>query len=291
MQRSVESQAYRLEASGSRVSGGGPNAGGAAVGGGSGRLTGRRRSTVDAVATEQSLVEAAVVEVKRVLDHESAELYRESLSRRDSAVPEPGDAELREVIDELLRTEGNYLRDMRFTVSKFGKPLRELLDAAQTKAIFSNLAQILELHARLVTALPEPEERPSPQRFADAPAPAPVAAERSGGGGGSAASTSSSKRRSSLSMAAKGQAVASAFVKMQPFFKCYATYCANYPYVSGALLKARQEPRVSAFLQGAELTHSTKLQQLLFRPVQRMCALHADCSCLLLFRPVQHMCA
>ena len=32
---------------------------------------------------------------------------------------------------------------------------------------------------------------------------------------------------------------------MQPYFKSYAQYCSNYPYVSGALLGARAEPRVA----------------------------------------------
>ena len=235
-------------------------------GGGSGNAMSSllRRRAPGAEVNEQSLVEAAVVDIKRVLDHESAELYRESLSQQDAAVSEPGDTEMREVIDELLRTEAHYLADMRFTVSKFAKPLRELLDAGQTKAIFSNLAQILELHARLLTSLPEPDARPS-----DSPP------RTAAGGGGSysghlqGSSGSSSRRR--LSVAAKGHTVATAFIRMQPFFKCYSTYCANYPYVSGALLKARSEHRVASFLQGAELAHSISLQALLFRPVQRMC--------------------
>ena len=159
--RSVESGAYRIEAQSAKGGGGGGGSGSfnnvapllATGGASSGKRVGRRGSVQEsAAATEQSMAEAAIVDIKRVLDHESAELYRESqrASRNWSAAPADAasaadSVELRELFDELLRTEDNYLRDMRFAVTKFGKPLRELLDAAQTKTIFSNLAQILEL--------------------------------------------------------------------------------------------------------------------------------------------------
>ena len=58
---------------------------------------------------------------------------------------------------------------------------------------------------------------------------------------------------------------------MQPYFKSYSAYCANYPYVGGTLAAACSEPRVATFLHGAEAQHGVTLPALLFRPVQRMC--------------------
>ena len=120
----------------------------------------RRSIVVSAAATSaaESTAEVGLDDIKRVLDHESAELFRESQpnsrgSQRDSS---SDDFQLGEVLDELLRTEANYMRDMRFTVAKFAKPLRELLDAAQMQSIFSNLATIVELHANLSEVLPQP---------------------------------------------------------------------------------------------------------------------------------------
>ena len=76
----------------------------------------------------------------------------------------------------------------------------------------------------------------------------------------------------STSIGERAHEVASAFIRLQPYFKSYATYSANYPYVAGALAKAREaHPRVHTFLANAELMHSVSLSALLFRPVQRMC--------------------
>ena len=49
---------------------------------------------------------------------------------------------------------------MRFAANKFAKPLKELLEPAPLKTIFSNLSQILELHSNLVASLPEPTAAP-----------------------------------------------------------------------------------------------------------------------------------
>ena len=126
------------------------------------RMSRSRRSSSnlpEAPAAAAATAETGIDDIKRVLDHESAELFRESLQPHTGPTKHL-DFQLGEVLDELLATEANYLRDMRFTVSKFAKPLRELLDAAQVQAIFSNLATLLELHANLSSALPQPDGPP-----------------------------------------------------------------------------------------------------------------------------------
>ena len=229
-------------------------------------IAGRRASSTDrllhattpksSAPSDQPL--SGLEDMKNLLNHGQKELYRESLTPT-APTATAADYQLNEVLDELLNTEANYLRDITFAVQKFGKPLRELLTAAQATAVFSNLATLLELHANLSQILPQPDV--AAPLAVDGQAPA----ERQKAPGSSRASYAAT------SVAAKGQAVASAFITMQPYFKSYATYCSNYPYVAGALKKAREAPRVAAFLQGAELTHNVKLLQMLFRPVQRMC--------------------
>jgi hypothetical protein len=147
---------------------------------------------------------------------------------------------------------------MRFTVTKFAKPMKEMLTTAETQAIFSNLAQLLELHARLSSALPQPDARAA-QHGSQRSLFTPTAR-----GGRATYAT--------MSLEDKGRAIARAFIEHQPYFKTYAQYCANYPYVAGALGNALDDnAAVATFLSGAELTHSVALTALLFRPVQRMC--------------------
>ena len=299
--------------------------------------------------------------MKRVLDHESSELYRNS---QQPPAKGSNDWALNEVLDELLKTEANYARDMHFTANKFAKPLRELLDAATAHKIFSNLATLMELHDTLASHLPEADgtdgtdagDTRSPVNLLQA-----QSAELSSAMTASPTDRANERRRSlqsrasynGLSVEAKGRQIAHAFILMQcakpghrilerlpyncrialvhpqcrresrrinhcggcetplllllfalptasfsrslsranhanslsfsrldfpsntdacrPYFKSYATYCANYPYVSQALPLACAEPRVETFLKGAELTHSVTLTALLFRPVQRMC--------------------
>ena len=78
--------------------------------------------------------------------------------------------------------------------------------------------------------------------------------------------------RTDASVLERGREVAEAFLRLHPYFKCYAQYCANYPYAPEAIVKACADARVTSFLAQAEATHQIKLQALLFRPVQRMFA-------------------
>ena len=68
-----------------------------------------------------------------------------------------------------------------------------------------------------------------------------------------------SAREDGLEPFVVGERMLPAFMKLLPFFKMYSTYCAGYPNMSGA--------PAEAILSKAH----TPLEQLLFRPVQRMC--------------------
>ena len=70
------------------------------------------------------------------------------------------DHELREVLLELLKTEGNYLADLQFTTKEFAAPLHALLKQEQYFDIFANLEQLEQLHMRLETD-PSPRAPPS----------------------------------------------------------------------------------------------------------------------------------
>ena len=230
--------------------------------------------TTPAVAAEESLER-----VKRVLDRESADLYQQGLELARQAPASVHDGQLGEVLDELLNTEANYLRDMHFVVNKFAKPMRELLDSAAMQSIFSNLATILELHAKLSEALPQPEPISPGARdgagdashFFSACAATAAEGDEAQSGRERARSREARLSFAQTPLGLKVHEVASAFIAVQPFFKSYAMYCANYPYVGGALTKARSEPRLAVFLDRAEAMHNVTLMALLFRPVQRMC--------------------
>ena len=94
------------------------------------------------------------------------------------------------------------LQDLRFTITELLTPLQKLLTATAHNAVFANLQQIAELHARLEDELQEAKRVPKKE---------------------------------------KGEKIASAFIALLPFFKMYATYCANYGDVAHALEQVRLE--------------------------------------------------
>ena len=63
-----------------------------------------------------------------------------------------------EVLEELLKTEANYLEDLRFTIREFEGPLRGPMDSQTHYDVFSNLLQLESLHVKLETDL-EPARR------------------------------------------------------------------------------------------------------------------------------------
>ena len=131
-----------------------------------------------------------------------------------------------------LHPSSRSLQDLRFTIAELLTPLQKLLTAAAHNAVFANLQQIAELHARLEDELQEAKRVPKKE---------------------------------------KGEKIASAFIALLPFFKMYATYCANYGDVAHALEQVQQDAASAALLHDVYERSGTTLAALLFRPVQRIC--------------------
>ena len=145
-------------------------------------------------------------------------------------------------VEEILRTEGDYVLALRTLTTGYLPRLVPVLEGDERQTIFGNAETILgvhiELHARLEKAQAAPTLREE------------VAA------------------------------VSSAFVTMLPFLKLYASYCANYVAALDALEHARTgrlavadvirraEGEIATHRQGEGDLH---LGACLIRPVKRLC--------------------
>ena len=139
----------------------------------------------------------------------------------------------RDVLDEILQTEANYIADVRYACAELMAPLAELVDAETTSAIFANLPQISMMHQTVEQEL----------------APA---------------------RQDGASTAVVGESILAAFLKLLPFFKMYNVYCASYTKADKAIAAAAEKKGARAILDKA-VREAAPLEALLFRPVQRMC--------------------
>ena len=207
----------------------------------------------DAHAQLKEVLSAQRAELETIAREEEAQAEEEEemvrTSRRDDAdseglrIHEARLHEMRsrdgrqfhEVLLEILSTEARYIADLRFVVTEFLAPMRNLLPPRAHADVFSNLEQLAELHTRL-------EDDLKPARLAEADEE-------------------------------RGERIAQAFSTLSPFFKMYNTYAGNYANVPEALRVARAVPGVEAFLEEADRLQGRQatLEALLFRPVQRMC--------------------
>ena len=161
---------------------------------------------------------------------------RGALDERDEQKREH-EKQLQEVLDEFLKTENNYLLDMRMTCDKFGAPLQACCDAATHGKIFSVLPQLTGLHDVLHKDI-----------------------ESLTGG--------SSKREA----AQAAERIMAAFLKLLPFFKMYSSYCTAYAAMPKHLEQLEQtNAKAKELIANAEAGGGPPLEALLFRPVQRMC--------------------
>ena len=152
------------------------------------------------------------------------------------AKAEADERKLRAVLEEILETEERYGADLRQVHGEFLTPLREVLEGRAHIAIFSNIEQLLELHCGALNADLEPA------------------------------------REANVPLAKMGEAIAKAFITLLPFFKMYSVYCGAKAASSEALDEARADSRrVDEVLTAREERAGASLQQMLFRPVQRMC--------------------
>ena len=66
--------------------------------------------------------------------------------------------------------------------------------------------------------------------------------------------------------------LAAAFLRMAPFLRCYAEYCANFVTANEVLAKLRaNSPKVDAAFQRAEMAAKQTVGSMLIKPVQRLC--------------------
>ena len=212
-------------------------------------------------AKRQSLASDAVPtgikQLKAVLEESTAMGdASERLTRRERA--------LHDVINELLATEAKYLADLRFAVREYAVPLKQMLPTPQLHYdVFSNLEQLEALHSKLEADL--------------TPARACLSAAKQrgtdrGAEGDPDDGDGSPRQQPGENVAAElASLVAQAFQPLLPFFMMYATYCGKYTDAPTRLIEARKRKAVEALVVAKEVEVGTTLEQMLFRPVQRMC--------------------
>jgi hypothetical protein len=160
-----------------------------------------------------------------------AQLGGETMSKKSVAQSEKA---LLDVCDELLSTEGNYLRDVKLTVEEYLMPLQSIVPAKLHGDVFANLQQLLGMHELLDADLKPARDAPTREE--------------------------------------KAEKIAGAFKKFIPFFKMYANYSHGYATAPENLVELRQaHPKARGVLEAAEGESGPFLAALLFRPVQRMC--------------------
>ena len=180
---------------------------------------------------------AGILQLKAVLEElpKTASFVRR---KAEAAVDKKRDHQLREVLEEILKTETNYLADLQFIHREFVTPLQAQLSHQMHADIFANLTQLMQLHGRLGADL-EPARR----------------AVKDG--------------RGTEQLAA---AIAKAFTPFIPLLMLYATYCGKFTDAPAKVHEAvRRSKKAAATIARGPAEFNTALEALLFRPVQRMC--------------------
>ena len=213
---------------------------------------GRRRTSTPT----EKVMPSGIRQLKAVLEeHEDGQR-----SARASARLTKRERALYDVLCELLTTEKNYVADLRFAVSEYAKPLRGPLGQQKHYDVFANLEQIEQLHGNL-----EADLRPARACVQAAEMKRASSADVDvDGGGGDGDDKGVAGELAAL--------VASAFQPLLPYFMMYATYCGKYTDAPAQLLEARRKKQVDALVVSKTAEKGgTTLEQMLFRPVQRMC--------------------
>ena len=197
----------------------------------------RRRSSV-----ADPVLKRGMFQMKALLE-ELPKTQSFERKKKEAEKEKKKDHELREVLLELLKTEGNYLADLQFTTKEFAAPLHALLKQEQYFDIFANLEQLEQLHMRLETDLE----------------PARAAIREHDG----------KHHADQLQLASL---VATAFKPFIPLLMLYATYCGKFTDAPAKLQETvKHSKKVQAMVLRAQTEFNTALEALLFRPVQRMC--------------------
>jgi RhoGEF domain len=155
------------------------------------------------------------------------------------------------VLDEILTTERDYVRDLDVIVNTYLRSLRlqeKLLSAADLQAIFSNVEQLLIINTELLKSL----EVQTPRAQQDGDAATPTSAAD-----------------------ANQVSVGDAMLRIGQFLKAYTTYCSNQERAVELLLamnaKSERLAEVLDYCKGTAEARNLDLPSYLIKPVQRVC--------------------
>jgi len=179
----------------------------------------------------------------------------------------------RRVVQELLVTERDYVRDMAFTVKAYLNPLRgtaekpyPILTVSQVNALFSNLSMLANVNRELLVDLEKTEDA---RRLLDS---------TSSTFSSSSSSSSSHTAAAAAPQSASTMTLGECFLKLSDYLKMYTQYCANQNTAFTLLraLRKGDNPHSKFIRFCAEVTElpesrGLELQGFLIKPVQRLC--------------------
>lgn len=145
----------------------------------------------------------------------------------------------REVINEIIRTEQDYIHDLEVVIRLFMTPLRmsNILNDADINTIFSNMQLLLGVNMEFNQNL--------------------------------------SKKVSELSTPSANIPIGDVFAKLADYFKMYTIYCSNHPTAVDTKIKlAKKNSNFRKFLalaEGDAACRGLNLNDYLIKPVQRIC--------------------
>ncbi|XP_064413497.1 rho guanine nucleotide exchange factor TIAM1 [Latimeria chalumnae] len=172
---------------------------------------------------------------------------------QDSTVPQSAtmrqltDADkLRKVICELVETERTYVKDLKYLMERYLKPLQNetFLSQDELDVLFGNLAEMVEFQVEFLKTLedgvrlvPDLENLEKVEEF----------------------------KKVLFSLGGS-------FLYYADRFKIYSAFCASHTKVPKVLGKAKTDPAFKAFLdaQNPKQQHSSTLESYLIKPIQRV---------------------
>eukprot|EP01088_Endostelium_zonatum_P006115 TRINITY_DN18221_c0_g1_i1.p1 TRINITY_DN18221_c0_g1~~TRINITY_DN18221_c0_g1_i1.p1 ORF type:complete len:600 (-),score=145.63 TRINITY_DN18221_c0_g1_i1:42-1841(-) len=158
------------------------------------------------------------------------------------------------VINELIETESDYVRDMKIVIELYMEPLRKskVVSVYQLNMIFCNIEKIMEANKKLLSLL---EQQP------------PVASTEGN-------DSNNNNNNSSSSSMINGKRIGQAFLETD-FWKLYSLYCSNQPQslaiIAEECKKNRDFDTFLTYTQAKPESRSLDLNSFLIKPVQRVC--------------------
>uniref|UniRef100_A0A3P9I9Y7 TIAM Rac1 associated GEF 1a n=1 Tax=Oryzias latipes TaxID=8090 RepID=A0A3P9I9Y7_ORYLA len=153
---------------------------------------------------------------------------------------------LRKVINELVETEKTYVKDLRFLIDRYRKPLQKehFLTQDELDILFGNLGEMVEFQEEFLRTLedgirlvPDLDRLERVEQF----------------------------KKVLFSLGGS-------FLYYADRFKIYSAFCASHTKVPKVLAKAKTDPDFKAFLaeRNPKQQHSSTLESYLIKPIQRV---------------------